>query len=155
MRLGPICDEVKLEMVGAQRFELWTSWSRTINLPGIYHLAVGATVVSRYQRLRVIKGFASLLRRQRATVRNTEIRGVRTKMGTVRDKPSRQYICVNGHRGLAHKPCTMIETRHSSAAEKIPGDSDAATLNVEIEIEDPRQPFRDPARALHHRDCAH
>jgi len=42
-------------MVGAQRFELWTSWSRTIGQRHFYHLQTVTSIAHLFSMLLVIK----------------------------------------------------------------------------------------------------
>ena len=71
-------------MVGAQRFELWTSWSRTMGQRHVYHLQAFTNIAQLFSMLLVIKdmcGFSSL---RLVTPRNASMQGVGTKVGTVR-----------------------------------------------------------------------
>ena len=43
------------KMVGAQRFELWTSWSRTIGQRHFYHLQTVTSIAHLFSMLLVIK----------------------------------------------------------------------------------------------------
>ena len=70
-------------MVGAQRFELWTSWSRTMGQRHVYHLQTVPNIAKRYAMLVVIKDFAESCGPRLAKPYNDSMHGVGTKMGTV------------------------------------------------------------------------
>ena len=77
-------------MVGAQRFELWTSWSRTMDQRYVYHLQAVTNIAKYYAMLLVIKDFGGTSGLRLVTVRNASMQGVGTKMGTVCLKPNAQ-----------------------------------------------------------------
>jgi len=70
-------------MVGAQRFELWTSWSRTMGQRHVYHLQAGRSIAQLFSMLLVIKDFGESRSVVLVMPRNASMQGVGTKMGTV------------------------------------------------------------------------
>ena len=71
------------KVVGAQRFELWTSWSRTTGQRHVYHLRAVTNIAQLFSMLLVIKGFGGSGGVWLAPKRNASMQGVGTKAGTV------------------------------------------------------------------------
>ena len=71
------------KMVGAQRFELWTSWSRTMGQRPVYHLQAVTSIARLCAMLLVIKDMRECIGLRLATLRYASMQGVGTKMGTV------------------------------------------------------------------------
>jgi len=72
------------KLVGAQRFELWTSWSRTMDQRHVYHLQAITSIATLCSMLLAIKDMRESSGEVLAMPRNASMQGVGTKMGTVK-----------------------------------------------------------------------
>ena len=77
-------------MVGAQRFELWTSWSRTMGQRPVYHLQAVTSIARLCAMLLVIKDMRECFGLRLVMARNASKEGG-TKVGTVPQPPQGQY----------------------------------------------------------------
>ena len=79
-------------LVGAQRFELWTSWSRTMDQRHVYNLQARPSIATPCAILLVIKDFAGNCCLRLAMECNGSMQGVGTKVGTMNVDYSRLRI---------------------------------------------------------------